>query len=115
MIINKEKLSTALSKKMDCKKYEAEEFLNAFIDVMRECLLAGDTVKIVNLFRAEVKEYKGRIGRNPKTGESVDIPSHKKVKITASEKLNRELNGKEWLDYYWKSERKEETICSLRN
>ena len=95
MIINKEKLSTALSKKMDCKKYEAEEFLNAFIDVMRECLLAGDTVKIVNLFRAEVKEYKGRIGRNPKTGESVDIPSHKRVKFTVSESLNREVNGKE--------------------
>ena len=92
MIINKEKLATALSKKMGCKKYEAEEFLSAFIDVMRECLLAGDTVKIMKLFKAEVKEYKGRIGRNPKTGESVDIPSHKRVKITASESLNRELN-----------------------
>ena len=92
MIINKEKLATALSKKMGCKKYEAEEFLNAFTDVMREYLLAGDTVKIMNLFKAEVKEYKGRIGRNPRTGDSMDIPSHKRVKITASEKLNRELN-----------------------
>lgn len=95
MIINKEKLVTALSKKMGCKKYEAEEFLNAFTDVMREYLLAGDTVKIMNLFKAEVKEYKGRIARNPRTGESVDIPSHKRVKITASESLNREVNGKE--------------------
>lgn len=59
---------------------------------MREYLLAGDTVKIMNLFKAEVKEYKGRIGGNPRTGDSMDIPSHKKVKITASEKLNRELN-----------------------
>ena len=92
MIINKEKFATALSKKMGCKKYEAEEFLNAFTDVMREYLLAGDTVKIMNLFRAEVKEYKGRIGRNPRTGDLIDIPSHKRVKITASEKLNRELN-----------------------
>ena len=92
MIINKEKLATALSKKMGCKKYEAEEFLNAFTDVMREYLLAGDTVKIMNLFKAEVKEYKGRIGRNPRTGDSMDIPSYKKVKITASEKLNREVN-----------------------
>ena len=92
MIINKEKLATALSKKMGCKKYEAEEFLNAFTDVMREYLLAGDTVKIMNLFKAEVKEYKGRIGRNPRTGDSMDIPSYKKVKITASESLNRELN-----------------------
>lgn len=66
--------------------------MNAFTDVMREYLLAGDTVKIMNLFKAEVKEYKGRIGRNPRTGDSMDIPSHKKVKITASEKLNRELN-----------------------
>ena len=95
MIINKEKFATAISKKMGCKKYEAEEFLNAFTDVMREYLLAGDTVKIMNLFKAEVKEYKGRIGRNPRTGDLMDIPSHKKVKFTASEKLNRELNGKE--------------------
>lgn len=92
MIINKEKLATALSKKMGCKKYEAEEFLNAFADVMREYLLAGDTIKIINLLKAEVKEYKGRIGRNPKTGDLMDIPSHKRVKITASESLNRELN-----------------------
>lgn len=92
MIIDKPKLVTALSKEMGCKKYEAEEFLNAFTDVMREYLLAGDTVKIMNLFKAEVKEYKGRIARNPSTGESVDIPSHKRVKITVSESLNRELN-----------------------
>ena len=92
MIINKEKLATALSKKMGCTKQDATGFLNAFMDVMREYLLAGDTVKIMNLFKAEVKEYKGRIARNPRTGESVDIPSHKRVKITASESLNRELN-----------------------
>lgn len=92
MIINKEKLSTALSKKMGCTKQDADKFLNAFINVMRECLLAGDTVKIINLFKAEVKEYKGRIGRNPSTGESMDIPSHKGVKFTVSEKLNREVN-----------------------
>lgn len=95
MIINKEKIVTALSKKMGCTKQDADKFLNAFIDVMRECLLAGDTVKIMNLFKAEVKEYKGRIARNPKTGDSIEIPSHKKVKFTVSEKLNRELNGKE--------------------
>lgn len=92
MIIDKPKLVTALSKEMGCKKYDAEEFLNAFINVMRECLLAGDTVKIISLFKAEVKEYKGRIGRNPKTGNPVDIPPHKRVKITASESLNREVN-----------------------
>ena len=95
MIINKEKLATALSKKMGCKKYEAEEFLNAFTDVMREYLLAGDTVKIMNLFKAEVKEYKSWIARNPRTGDLIEIPSHKKVKITVSESLNREVNGKE--------------------
>lgn len=92
MIINKEKFATAISKKMGCTKQDAKEFLNAFIDVMREYLLAGDTVKIINLFKAEVKEYKGWIGRNPRTGESMDIPSHKGVKITVSESLNREVN-----------------------
>ena len=92
MIIDKPKLVTALSKKMGCTKQDATGFLNAFTDVMRECLLAGDTVKIMNLFKAEVKEYKGRIARNPRTGDLIEIPSHKKVKFTASEKLNRELN-----------------------
>ena len=92
MIIDKPKLVTALSKKMGCTKQDADKFLNAFIAVMREYLLAGDTVKIMNLFKAEVKEYKGRIGRNPRTGDLMDIPSHKRVKITASEKLNREVN-----------------------
>ena len=34
MIINKEKIVTALSKKMGCTKQDADKFLNAFIDVM---------------------------------------------------------------------------------
>ena len=61
MIINKEKLATALSKKMGCKKYEAEEFLNAFTDVIKKIVEAFKKLlaKIKGIFAAFIAKLTG--------------------------------------------------------
>ena len=55
-------------------------------------MLSGETVKMFGFLKLEVKEHKGRIGRNPKTGKPVEILPYKRVKVTVSEGWNREVN-----------------------
>lgn len=93
-MINKYELIKDLAAKTGCTKCEAENFLDAFKEIMKDYLAAGKTIKIKEWFKAEVRNYKGRIARNPKTDELVDVPDHKKVKFTVSPIFNKMVNGK---------------------
>lgn len=91
-MINKKELVDALAKEMGCLKCESEKFLDAFKTVMQDYLTAGETVRLVGLFKAEVKNRKGRTINIPKTKVPIEIPDHKIVKFTASEILNKTVN-----------------------
>lgn len=93
-MVNREELISAIAERVGCHKYEAKIFLDGFNDVMKEYLIAGETVNIRNFFKVGVKEYEGRTGRCPCTGESVEIPPLKKVRFTVSKVLNKAINEK---------------------
>lgn len=88
MSINKKRFVDDLAERTGFPKYKAKIFYEAFENLMREYLLQGEKVKIHELFTAEVKEYKGYSGTNPRTHEPMEIPAFRKVKISASRKLN---------------------------
>ncbi|KEY36783.1 DNA-binding protein HU, partial [Cutibacterium acnes] len=52
-------------------------------------LAKGEKVQLPGLFTAETVERPARNGRNPRTGESMTIPAHKAVKISASSTLKK--------------------------
>ena len=54
-------------------KREATEIVNLFFDQMAGVLEKGDRVKIRGLCSFYVKDYPGYAGRNPKTGERVEV------------------------------------------
>ena len=54
-------------------KREATEIVNLFFDKMAGALEKGDRVEIRGMCSFYVKDYKGYTGRNPKTGEAVEI------------------------------------------
>lgn len=91
-MINKQELEWAIAKKAGCKKYEAENFLEAFKDVVREYLLAGETINMRNFCRIGVKDYPSRLRRNPFHNEPIEVPACKKVKFTVSKVLDNEIN-----------------------
>ena len=72
-------------------KAEAERKLNAFMDTVEEVLVSGDEVNFIGWGKFEVKETAARKGRNPKTGEEIQIPAKKSVKFKAGSKLNESL------------------------
>ena len=74
-----------------CAKTEAKDSVEMFIKTVKDALKNGDRVTISDFGTFYVKFRKARKGRNPKTGEIIDIPPQKVVKFTPAPKLNKEL------------------------
>ena len=91
--MNKLQLTEAVAAKADVSKKVAAEAVNAILDVIAEALAAGDDVKITGFGGFEVKERAARTGRNPKTGEAVEIPASKYVAFSAGSSLKDKVNG----------------------
>jgi DNA-binding protein HU-beta len=91
--MNKLQLTEAVAAKANISKKVAAEAVNAVLDVIVEALAAGDDVKITGFGGFEVKERAARTGRNPKTGEAVEIPASKYVAFSAGSSLKDKVNG----------------------
>ena len=75
------------AEKTGMSKKDAANAVNAFFEVTADALKAGDKVVFPGTFKAEVSERKARTGRNPITGETLNIPAKKVVKAKLSDKI----------------------------
>ena len=75
--MNKIDLIKTLSTKTDISKTEATKIVNLFFEQMVIALEKGDRVEIRGLCSFYAREYEGYTGRNPKTGETVEIAPKK--------------------------------------
>ena len=85
--MNKTELIEIVAKKGDFTKKEAEKAVNAFADAITEALAKGEKIQIVNFGTFEVKARAERTGRNPKTGETMQIAASKTPAFTAGKGL----------------------------
>jgi len=58
---------------------------------MSEALAAGEKIEVRGFGTFEAKETKARTGRNPATGESIEIPASRKATFRASKELKQRL------------------------
>ena len=75
--MNKLELIDTLKKECRTSKKEAATVVDLFFESMSEALARGERVEIRGLCSFYIKEYKSYQGRNPKTGESVQIAPKK--------------------------------------
>ncbi|MFD3388968.1 HU family DNA-binding protein [Ligilactobacillus salivarius] len=75
--MNKTELVEAVAEKMGTTKKEAEAAVSAFTETVKEALAEGKKVQLVGFGNFEVRERAARKGRNPQTGEEIDIPATK--------------------------------------
>jgi Bacterial DNA-binding protein len=73
-------------------KKDAEAALKAFIDVVSEELKKGEKVQLVGFGTFEVSERAAREGRNPQTGETMEIKASKTPKFKAGKALKDMMN-----------------------
>lgn len=72
--MNKAQLIDKIAKRLDLPKAHVESFLEAALDCIQEAVQADEEVKLVGFGSFSRKLRKAKVGRNPRTGESVEIP-----------------------------------------
>ena len=73
--MNKSELINAVAVSAEVSKKEAEEVITAALDAITAALKEGDKVQLVGFGSFEVKKRAARVGRNPKTKETIEIPA----------------------------------------
>ena len=90
--MNKTELVAAMAEQTNLSKKDAEAALKAFIDVVSEELKKGEKVQLVGFGTFEVSERAAREGRNPQTGETMEIKASKTPKFKAGRALKDMMN-----------------------
>ncbi len=85
--MNKTELIAAMAEKAELSKKDTEKALAAFTDTVAEALKAGDKIQLVGFGTFEVSERAARTGRNPQTGEDIQIAASKTPKFKAGKAL----------------------------
>ncbi len=84
--MNKAQLIAKVAEKTETKK-QAQEIVELILDTVKSTLKKREPVAISGFGTFKVKETKPRLGRNPKTGETIQIPAKKKISFRASKEL----------------------------
>lgn len=85
--MNKVELIGAVASKSEISKKDVEKVINAFTSVVTDTLVDGDKVTITGFGTFEVAERAARTGRNPKTGDAIEIAASKSPKFKAGKAL----------------------------
>jgi len=91
--MNKTELVAAIAEKTQLTKKDSEMVLKAFIDVVSEELKKGEKIQLVGFGTFEVSDRAARIGKNPQTGNAIDIPASKAPKFKAGKALKETVNN----------------------
>ena len=90
--LTKAELLSQVAEDASITKISADKVLTSLVSNIIDGLKAGKTIAISGLGSFSVNERKARSGRNPKTGETIQIPASNVAKFKASAKLKEVLN-----------------------
>ena len=90
--MNKSELIAAVAKQADLTKKDAEAAVNAVTDVITDALKAGDKVQLVGFGTFETRARAARTGKNPRTGEAIEIAASKVPAFKAGKALKDTVN-----------------------
>ena len=85
--MNKSELIDKIANNSDMSKADSEKVLNSILSAITDAVAAGDKVSLIGFGTFSVSDRAARQGRNPQTGQSMQIPARKLVKFKAGAKL----------------------------
>ena len=91
--MNTLQLVESLKRETGITKAEAKRVVNLFFNSMGEALSAGERVEIRGLCSFCVRSYDAYTGRNPKTGDKVDIPPKRLPFFKCGKELKQRVDG----------------------
>lgn len=91
--MNKGDLIKSIADQSGISKTQATDALNAVIDGVSAALKGGDKVTLIGFGTFSVSERAARTGRNPSTGETINIAAKKQIKFKPGKELDDAVNG----------------------
>jgi DNA-binding protein HU-beta len=90
--VNKSELVEKVAEKGGIAKGEAEKAINALIEVVQGAVAVDDKVTLPGFGAWSRTQRAARTGRNPRTGEPVEIKASKAVKFSVGAKFKEQVN-----------------------
>jgi len=87
--VNKAELVSAIAKRADVPAKTVDAVLGGLQSELIDAITRGERVAVPGLLTVERTQRSARTGRNPQTGESIDIPAANTVKVTAGSSLKK--------------------------
>ena len=91
--MTKQEIVTTVYEKLGFSKRESSNLVEKFFKIVKQSLAQGENVKISGLGNFVVKEKQARKGRNPQTGEVIEIAPRKVLNFKLSQVLKDEINN----------------------
>lgn len=86
-------LAQYMREELGLSRRESLQIVNGFFALIGEQLVAGNQVSLVGMGQFLSVQRMGRIGRNPRTGESYPVPARRTVVFRTGARLKRKLAG----------------------
>jgi len=92
--MNKSEFVKYISTTHNCTQIEAEKALDMFVSSAISALAEGNEVSLIGFGNFSVSKVEARAGRNPKTGEALQIKTYNQPKFKTGQKLKDAVNNK---------------------
>jgi DNA-binding protein HU-beta len=91
--VNKNDLVAVVADKTGLSKADSTSAVDCVFDSITEALTGGQEVRLVGFGTFSVSQRRASEGRNPRTGERIQIPASKQPKFKAGKALKDSVNG----------------------
>ena len=91
--MNKADLINKVAEKSGLTKTKTAEVIDTLVDTMQEALSTGEKITLVGFGSFDVSKRDARKGRNPKTGDVIDIAAKSVVRFKSGKELTESVNS----------------------
>ena len=93
MTLTKSDIVEDLNNKIGLNKREAKELVDSVFETIKQTLINGEEVKVSGFGNFQLKDKPSRPGRNPRTGEDVEITARRVVTFKSGQKLKEKVKS----------------------
>lgn len=92
--MTKTELIKKLVSRSNLSPNEMREAIEIILDTIKDAMANGERIEIRDFGAFVVRELPAKLGRNPRTGESVDVPSQRMVRFKAGKEMRKMVDAK---------------------
>lgn len=92
--MNKGELVAKISEDLDITQKQVDEVVSALLEEVKNQVAKGEKITLTGFGTFQKRDRKGRIGRNPRTGEEIKIPASSVPAFSAGKQFKDTVKGK---------------------